>query len=597
MDIVKRLSLMAAVFLIGCGFNDPLPNQADSVKLTDYSKYVTYEDWTPALLEALKESNHIIIPKGTYKMSELCVPSGKTIEGQGSETVIIPIEEHLFRVKGSAGDEIPLADDMSDFSNSANVVTAEGLCEGDMVILKSQRNCMFREDAGEWTLGQTISNNKTCFFGEMLTIANVSGNLVTFTTPTLFPSYYCNSSRETIKENFISRSTATVQKISSVKDVLIQNLKIQGNDICDNVISLIYAEDCAIEKVIYEPQSISDQLSYITMTLSRNCLISKCQADFPISITANIDKNYVKDYQHYSNYNIFKIVSSQSCGIESCSSNCSTHAFNITYSNGSIPSIKCLVSKCYASNSIWAGVISQQCTPWSELIGNTVEHSGQGVLAGSLYSTIADNNVSTDIPFSNEYYYVRKSRGGSAGVGFFEGYGRHGVIKNNSAKGFYTGIIILDGYEALNSFDYADDIIEGNMVSDCPQGFYISRNEDNSARTPLGIILRDNNFTGPGINAKDGINAFGVRIFKNCCDVTVSGNSILQYRFGIYMSEFPNLISMENNLIGTCKYGIFLKDVSSITGQTTIQIHDKNNSFINVDTPRKGLEQLCVKAY
>ena len=579
----------------------PDPTVPDgSVLLTDFRSAVQGNDWRPAFQAAFRAADRIVVPEGSYSFSTLFVPSGKTIEGAGSGTVFTPLGNILFRVEGSAGDEIPVASDIADFSNRIEVSRADGFAPGDLVVLKSQRNCMFREDCGEWTLGQTTKNGRTCFFGELLTLASVSGRTLTATTNTLFPYYRNNAAAETVKEGFTTRPCATVQRIESVRDAHLRNFTIRGTAACAEVIRLKWAEECSVENVAYKTDAVPDAtFMVLKITLSRDCKAVNCRSEFSSALITRLQSSVAKDYAHYSTYNNFRIISAQDCGFENCSDNFASHAFNITYSDGGIPSVRCRVRACRAVNSVWAGVVSQQCTPWSELSGNTVERSGQGVMAGCRGSKVTGNTVSTHLPFSTDYYYTRIARGGTAGVGIFEGYARDCQISGNTVEGFYTGIIVLDGYESLNIFDRAGLLAENNTVTGCAQGFHLYRNEYNTTRDALGITLRDNRFKGPGntVQADKQRETFGIRIDPYSAEAAVASNTVAGYAYGLYMDSFPDRIAIDGNDFSDGRYGIFLRDVSAAADPPAVRLHEAGNTFTDILTPRSGLGQPCVQTY
>lgn len=470
-----------------------------TVSITDFRAAVAGGDWHKAFTEAFRVADRILVPDGEYPLSPLMVPSGKTIEGAGAGTVFTPLGSILFRVEGSAGDEIPVVSHIPDFSSAIEVASVREFAPGDLVILKSQRNCMFREDAGDWTLGQTTKNSRTCFFGELLTVHSAAGNTVTTEEATLFPFYRSDASQETVKAGFEMRAGSTLQRIDAVRDTHLKNFTIRVSRACSEIVRIKWAENCTVEQVTFRVSAVpDDSFMVLKIYLARNCKAVGCRSEYSSALIADLQKRMTKNYDCYSTYNNFRIISSQECVLENCTDNFASHAFNITYSSGGIPSIRCKIRNCRAVNSVWAGVIAQQCTPWSELAGNTVERSGQGVLAGCRGSKIMNNTVSTHLPFSTDYYYTRIARGGSVGVAVFEGYARDCEIRGNRVENFYTGIAVLDGYEELNVFDRVDAVIADNTVRNCIHGFYHYRNSYNTARGAMHVTLSGNVLNGAG---------------------------------------------------------------------------------------------------
>ena len=113
-------------------------------------------DWGMALTAALEAGDSVYIPAGTYRMSSVKIPSGKTVYGDGDGTKIFPLGSILFDISGSAGEEIKLAEDMPDFSDTVKLTKSSGAKEGDLIYLMSQRNCTILEDCTyDWVLGRS----------------------------------------------------------------------------------------------------------------------------------------------------------------------------------------------------------------------------------------------------------------------------------------------------------------------------------------------------------------------------------------------------------------------------------------------------------
>lgn len=94
-----------------------------TVSITDFRAAVAGGDWHKAFTEAFRVADRILVPDGEYPLSPLMVPSGKTIEGAGAGTVFTPLGSILFRVEGSAGDEIPVVSHIPDFSSAIEVAS------------------------------------------------------------------------------------------------------------------------------------------------------------------------------------------------------------------------------------------------------------------------------------------------------------------------------------------------------------------------------------------------------------------------------------------------------------------------------------------
>ncbi|MCQ2428669.1 MAG: hypothetical protein MJ137_09815, partial [Clostridia bacterium] len=136
-------------------------------------------------------------------MSALKLSSGQRLCGAGADTVIIQNDgaARLFDISGSRSKKADLARDKEDFSDSFVIKSDIGLKPGDTVFLLGQRNAMILEDDGrEWCLGRSYAAGTACFYSEFLTVESTSGTdggvIVKTTTPSLFPYYYADGTRE-----------------------------------------------------------------------------------------------------------------------------------------------------------------------------------------------------------------------------------------------------------------------------------------------------------------------------------------------------------------------------------------------------------------
>src|SRR5690606_25203524 len=104
---------------------------------------------------------------------------------------------------------------------------------------------------------------------------------------------------------------------------------------------VIYGADCLIENIRYTKPDIGRFIQFHESyrSLARNCWVSN---------EMDVDENLV-----HSSVNSYHIVSSQSCGFDSCTAISGTQSFDITYSNsGRIPSLFCFVTNSTASAAL-----------------------------------------------------------------------------------------------------------------------------------------------------------------------------------------------------------------------------------------------------
>lgn len=148
--------------------------------------------------------------------------------------------------------------------------------------------------------------------------------------------------------------------------------------------------DCLVENVTFKTSVESynakgePNLSIVYGLYAWDTAVRNFKAILSPTLLAKLEAKD-KVYDNFSNYNLFKMISCTGSGFENCEANGGSHAFNITRSaaasgRGGIPSIDCYIRNCIVSNCIWAGITVQQACYITELSGNTVTASGQGII-------------------------------------------------------------------------------------------------------------------------------------------------------------------------------------------------------------------------
>lgn len=587
--------------------------------LTDYASYKEGSDWAPALKRALADYNQIYVPPGNYFCSEITLPSNSSIVGASNETVFLPLSDHLFVIEGKIGAENRIAHDIKDFSNTILLDDSNNLAVGDDILIQGQRNSMLREGiAGinynpDWVLGRT--RKSSCFFGEMDVITSVEGSKITTRNNRIFPDYFNHDRHEpqNTGAGFLRRDATTVSKLSMAKNVTLRNISINGTAECFMPIKLYYSKDCLLENITFnisvesfKPDGKED-LSIVYGLFTWNTVVRNCKAILSPELLIILDAKE-KAYVNFSNYNLFKMISSNNSGFENCFSNGGSHAFNITRSaspkgRGGIPSVNCFIRNCTALNCIWSGVTVQQGCYNTELSGNIVLASGQGIITGGRKTTIINNMVDTNLPYSTNYYYTEISRGGTLGIGIIEGAACGSTIRNNSISNFYTGIGVIDGYEMKNCFEEGNISIENNTISECLRGFTLYKNShcETLGQNDLKIVIRGNTFTRtkPQTLRIDSINTdtYGIYLPNMSAGISIKNNVFNQFTYGVWMDRFVNNISITNNRIENNYYGMALTDIPNNINNFTIHIHQSDNTFISTPVHTKGFDQPKVSFF
>lgn len=501
--IFMLLSLLLAV-------STDLQEIKSAVKITDYITYKNGQDWSPAAEKALQDSDTLIFPAGRYYCSEINITGGKVIKGEGEMTIFFPLDEKLFNVEGHIEHEIPIREDIENFSNTILPEKCDNLSPGDDIIIMGQRNSLLMEGTEginynkDYVLGRT--RKKCCYYGEFDIIDTIVGDKIITRHKRIYPDYFNNNKSEPENkfEGKIERTTSSLLKIKMVKNVKLLDFSITGTAYCAVPINILYGKNCIVDNVsfhtdteCYNKAGDKRSLSVIRVKLSVNILVKNCSSEFSQKLTGQISK-IDKIYANYTVYNLFKMISCWYSGFKNCSTNCATHGFSITYNANTdisgVPSYKCFIDGCESSNNIWSGITTQQACYCTSLTNNKVSKSGQGVLSGGRNSVIKNNIVTTDLPFSTNYYYTHISFGGTAGIVLIEGYACGSIVENNFSDGYYSGILIRDGYEEKNIFEEGNIKILNNTVKNCVTGFSVKKNKYNKSINDISVVLERNKF-------------------------------------------------------------------------------------------------------
>lgn len=214
--------------------------------------------FTLVLAAAALVGGTVFVPKGTYKLPLLPLPSGVSIEGEGDSTVLVNC---YLSALGTAGSEIVFTAPANKGATSISI-PATGLT-GSWLRLSSCIN-MQSTDAGVNQLGHDAS--AMGFFSEYVQVlvgsagsATLSGALVwpysntaggdsgSFTTSVArVMSFHSGSRVRNLK--FLGKNSAKNQCIEATfaRDFIVENVTIDCNDITCQNIRLTYCFDCHV---------------------------------------------------------------------------------------------------------------------------------------------------------------------------------------------------------------------------------------------------------------------------------------------------------------------------------------------------------------
>jgi len=592
-----------------------VPAQARQVTLTAYADHRVGEDWAPALRKAFADARSVYLPAGRYPSSYLKIPTGTTLQGAGDTTVFIPLGTRLFDIAGEVGPEICIAADIDDFSDILLLESGGHLFPGDDILIRGQRNSMLREGAAgvnhavEWVLGRT--RRSSCFFGEMDVVASVDDVKIITANRRRFPDYFKDDRREAAPpgKGFVVRQATTVSKLSMAKNVVLRDFAIEGSSHCVMPVRLSHCKDCLLENITFTTsveafdKDGEPDLSLVYAIYVWNTTVRNFKARLSPELLAVLDAKE-KTYKNFSNYNLFKIISSTASGFENCEANGGTHAFNITRSasvagGGGIPSADCFIRSCAASNCLWAGVKVQQGCLGTEVSGNTVTASSQGIVTCGRNTLIVNNRVETRVPHSADYYYTHIARGGTFGIALIEGYACGSTVRSNTVDGFRSGIAVVDGYEDKNCFQEGNLLIENNIVSGCLRGFSLYKNPhcETLGRNDLRLRILNNTFTcapAPAVgNDRSGVS--GVWLPDLTAGVEIRANTVRHFRHGVWMGGFVDSIHIGGNTFEDCTTGVTLASVSQNPAGLIARVKESGNTFTRTAPCCQGLSQAHIR--
>lgn len=412
----------------------------------------------------------ILIPYGEYLITAtLKIYSNIEIVGSGTPTSIIKNNRgYVFEAVGSVDEEIPIAIDRTIGDRDITTTTSHGLEVGDLVLIKSQRSGFSADASEQWRLGGATGGTNAAFYGEFIVVETVnSPTEFTASSGLIYPDYFKDRLRET-DEN--ARSSATIQKVSPVKDAKISNLSFGGNII--GGVKVIYGYNVITENL---NAFVKENATVILFRESFNCRDSYSKVRF--------DPNF-KPANHYDR-NSFKVSSSQNCGFEGTYAEFGTQPFDFNFNDYSIVTTFPFVKNCRTSFSDLNPITSHGGVYGAVITNNQFLNCKQyGISTRARNSTIS-NNV---IQGSKDGKY-------SYGVALYEGWARDCIVSNNQISGFNKGVTHIDGPTSDKFFDWIGTQIFGNVLKDVNRGLEFELHSENNFTGNSGVSFTNNSIT------------------------------------------------------------------------------------------------------
>lgn len=512
-------------------------------------------DWTVPLKHAIENHDYVVIPEGEFNIKTIQLNpehSNKSIIGRGDSTVINLISgSDLFEVNGELGQEKPVSVSYEYGSREVFLGNVNDLSSGDDIMIKSQKNALNRNDAGEdWILGNGTGTTtpQKVGFGEFLTIEEVLSDRITLVSPTIYPFYASHNQGE---ENPI-RNYSTVQKVDFAKNIKIKDFSIGKLD-SGFVLRTKYAKNIVLDGVKFidrSERSVARGMCNIIASLL--CEVRNSEYIAPRDIGFNAE---------YWKQNPYKITSSQNTGVVNCKMENAAQGVDISYLQSEMVSTSCYVKDCRSLNQNHSGFTTHGGNYLTVFTGNYVEGVSQGISHRGRGGIIT-NNVIVGTSFNRTSTLV-------SGIALYQAGSADTIISNNQIRNFSNGIGYsdgghIDGGRVMNM----NTIISNNIIDNCRRAIYIFRYHTGGVEVPkqdMGISIVNNHIKMK--NNTDSTTPFAIVLNERVNGVVIRGNTIK----GIEGEMVGFTGDRTNNF-----YGI---DIGSNADNITVA----DNRFIDID--------------
>jgi hypothetical protein len=490
----------------------------------------------------------LFFPPGVYNIDAPVYNKSKVnIKGSGLGSCQLNVNNGYtataFGGSGTADSPVNLVGNYNTGKSVFITQTSHNLAVGNFVHFIGQRNSLSADTDNESRLGYGTPGSPECYFGEFLQVKKII-------SPTSFETYggliFSNYNDNNTLDPLSSRVRSTIQKITFLENIKISDLtiKVLGNQ--NGALRFKYGRKIELNNV--------DVISNNNMGAAvffEDCLDSfgyNCYSEYGPDIDLINNK---------ANYNSFKTAGSQLCSFIFCRAKNSSQGVDFTYFNGKTPSIFCKVTISEMIDSQITGLTSHGGTYAISFIGNTIPNARQGISCRSRNSIISNNNISYFGEYnpSDETHY---------GIGLFEGWARDCTISNNTIDGFHSGISIVDGADAGETFGYVGCAISGNTITNSKIGFYVNPSNTNT-KSELRHIKFNNNILKNCFTRfvfVDGP-APGVFIDDNIMNRLISGSEGI--RFAANSHPFSKIRNNEISNVGLGVTGIRIDAESGFT--------------------------------
>ena len=536
------------------------------LNIMDFEEMKDGDDWKPAIDYALSQSKHVYFPKGHYKTSTVHLDSNTNIYGDGEDlTVFEPIDNRLFDITGTVEQEVSLTSDVEPFSKFIHLNNTGNIQPSDIIVLKSQRDALDENDAGhEYTMG-TKTGNFTAYLGEFKRVGKVFQNYIELDSDTVFPIYKQHGNDETSE---FKRNGTTVQKVNFKENITLKGFSI--THIVNSTIHVDYGYNVNIENV----KLIDDQYDgtvwrvvFINFINSFKCEAKRCYFEF---------KHRVLPEQYFWG-NIFIISSSQECGLDACTSIRGSQSVDITFNRDGVISMNCYLKNSRLLDSNSSGITTHGGCYQTEISGNTVIGSQQGIYNRSR-STIIANNVIKGQSVAGDNF-------NNGGIRIYDKWAVDCVITGNTVINFMQCVSIQDS--ASNPFEHVNLSITGNTFKDFQYGVSVRSLWGVESYIIKGIQITNNVFTATPL---DDNTVYGVHMRRRNRGINISNNTFTMHGestedFGIYMQQDCHDINIRDNFFKGWDTDILFPDKGAFStdfGVNHLNVNETGNISQNV---------------
>lgn len=393
---------------------------------------------------------------------------------------------------GSYGTEYNIAANRTRGDKSFTTTVAHDFVPGDIVLIRSQRNCISSDAGDDWRLGYGTPSIQDSYFAEYLTVATVPTS-TTFTTINrlIFPDYRIDDSLET---SAYARARTTVKKVNFLENFIVRNGTIlHGEDIKGGVY-LNIAKESYVRSVSFD---MGDWRGAAT-TFNRSLYCEGYDLKAKTSAVGAIDALTDIGYNH------FKAINSSHTGFKKCTDENGAQSFDLTYSSDGDSFVGCYIKDFTAINPQQALTThpgGYQC----KLNDIDIINPAKNALGIRSRKSIVNNVKIIGANTADNTY----------GIYLYEGWAQETTISNCIVEGMKYAYAVVDAGDTPEKFKRVNSVFANNIADYCDYAFAIIKGSLAFA-TDSGLIIKNNIIKNGGA------------IFSNnyCNGVTFESNKI-----------------------------------------------------------------------